>query len=323
MPAPKLFARKRTAATVLAAVAIIGLGGVLAGCGSDDDKSSSNSQSNGDANSATNPAAAGLPVPNVVYQDAAVAMDTLQKKGFTNVKLEAADGGAVATPSEWTVDSQSVLPGTNSAADGQIVLTCVKKKLAPENSGTGGSQGPPVVVSGVWNSKPVGPPETTQRQGSGHADLRARRVRQTGDPPVRVAPARRGEVAGECGDRVQDGHADEGLGFVGPAFAECRARVVGVGGGVGQQEHGDAPHERELVGGEGEHGGQGRAPGAFPVRFQVLRVGAGVAADARDGHAQDPFPEFAVGVYGLGQLPWQRGQYGGVRDAVVLVEALL
>lgn len=151
MTAPKLRSRKRTAATVLAAVAIIGLGGVLAGCGADDDKAA-NSQSAGDANSATNPAAAGLPVPNVVYQDAAVALDTFKKVGFTNVKVEASDKTTpVDNPAEWVVDSQSVLPGTNATGETEIVLTCVKKKLgayARENTGTGGSHGPPVVVSG-------------------------------------------------------------------------------------------------------------------------------------------------------------------------------
>jgi hypothetical protein len=67
-----------------------------------------------------------IAMPDVVGDNAAVAMDTLKKLGFTNIELGTVDGRPVVVlPQNWTVKEQSAEPGELLAPDAKIVLGCV------------------------------------------------------------------------------------------------------------------------------------------------------------------------------------------------------
>ena len=73
------------------------------------------------------PTPALITVPDVVGQNAAVAVDMLKKVGFTNIDLGTVDGRPfVALPQNWTVKTQSAKPGQALRADAKIVLGCTK-----------------------------------------------------------------------------------------------------------------------------------------------------------------------------------------------------
>lgn len=68
-----------------------------------------------------------LIMPDVVGQNAAVALDALHKKGFTDIDLGTVDGHRIVVlPQNWTVQAQSAGPGTRIAADTKIVLGCAR-----------------------------------------------------------------------------------------------------------------------------------------------------------------------------------------------------
>jgi beta-lactam-binding protein with PASTA domain len=68
-----------------------------------------------------------ITVPNVVGENAAVAVDQLKKLGFTNIDLGTVDGHRlVVLPQNWTVKAQSAKAGENLAADAKIVLGCTR-----------------------------------------------------------------------------------------------------------------------------------------------------------------------------------------------------
>jgi PASTA domain-containing protein len=68
-----------------------------------------------------------IAMPDVVGVNAAVAVDTLKKLGFTNIDLGTVDGRpAVVLPQNWTVKEQSAKPGELLAADAKIVLGCTR-----------------------------------------------------------------------------------------------------------------------------------------------------------------------------------------------------
>jgi hypothetical protein len=68
-----------------------------------------------------------IAVPDVVGQNAAVALDRLHKLGFKNVDLGTVDGHEfVLLPQNWTVKTQSARPGDKIAADAKLVLGCAR-----------------------------------------------------------------------------------------------------------------------------------------------------------------------------------------------------
>jgi hypothetical protein len=68
-----------------------------------------------------------LTMPDVVGQNAAVALDVLDKTGFENIDLGTTDGRrAVILPQNWTVEAQSAKPGEELAPDAKIVLGCAR-----------------------------------------------------------------------------------------------------------------------------------------------------------------------------------------------------
>ncbi len=73
-------------------------------------------------------APAGLVMPNVVGQNAAVAADQLRKAGFTDIQYGSQDENntVVLLPANWTVAKQSAKAGSRVPADTLIVLTCTK-----------------------------------------------------------------------------------------------------------------------------------------------------------------------------------------------------
>jgi beta-lactam-binding protein with PASTA domain len=79
----------------------------------------------GVAPSSTAPAL--VTVPDVVGLNAAVAVDTLKRVGFSNVDLGTVDGHKfVALPQNWTVKTQSARPGDRLPRDAKIVLGCAR-----------------------------------------------------------------------------------------------------------------------------------------------------------------------------------------------------
>ncbi|MEV4509582.1 PASTA domain-containing protein [Dactylosporangium sp. NPDC049525] len=87
------------------------------------------------ANAGGNPAPASpspsvLAMPDVVGKNAAVAMDELERLGFTKIQYGSQDleDTVVIIAANWTVTKQSTPPGTQAPADALIVLTCTKKK---------------------------------------------------------------------------------------------------------------------------------------------------------------------------------------------------
>jgi beta-lactam-binding protein with PASTA domain len=70
-----------------------------------------------------------LTMPDVVGQNASVALDRLTKLGFTNVELGTVDGRLmVILPQNWTVKTQSAKPGTRLAPGDKIVLGCARNR---------------------------------------------------------------------------------------------------------------------------------------------------------------------------------------------------
>jgi PASTA domain len=68
-----------------------------------------------------------LTMPNVVGQNASIALDQLKKLGFTKVELGTVDGHRfVALPQNWTVRTQSTAPGQTVPSNTKIVLGCAK-----------------------------------------------------------------------------------------------------------------------------------------------------------------------------------------------------
>jgi hypothetical protein len=68
-----------------------------------------------------------LAMPDVVGQNADVALDMLHKRGFTNIDLGTVDGHRmVVLPQNWTVKTQSANAGTRLATDAKIVLGCAR-----------------------------------------------------------------------------------------------------------------------------------------------------------------------------------------------------
>jgi hypothetical protein len=66
-------------------------------------------------------------MPDVVGENAAVALDRLDKAGFCNVDLGTVDGRRVVVlPQNWTVKTQSATPGSQLAPDAKIVLGCAR-----------------------------------------------------------------------------------------------------------------------------------------------------------------------------------------------------
>jgi hypothetical protein len=66
-----------------------------------------------------------ITVPDVVGQNAAVALDSMKKLGFTNIDLGTVDGHSIVVlPQNWVVDAQSAKAGVKLAADAKIVLGC-------------------------------------------------------------------------------------------------------------------------------------------------------------------------------------------------------
>ena len=66
-------------------------------------------------------------MPDVVGQNASVALDKLNKLGFTNVDLGTVDGRPVVVIAQnWTVKTQSAKAGDQLAPDDKIVLGCVR-----------------------------------------------------------------------------------------------------------------------------------------------------------------------------------------------------
>lgn len=66
-------------------------------------------------------------MPDVIGQNADVALDMLHKLGFTNVDLGTVDGRRVVVlPQNWTVKTQSAKAGTRLAMDAKIVLGCAR-----------------------------------------------------------------------------------------------------------------------------------------------------------------------------------------------------
>ena len=66
-----------------------------------------------------------ITMPDVVGQNAAVALDTLTKLGFTNVDLGTVDRHAIVVmPQNWVVAAQSAKAGEQLLPDAKIVLGC-------------------------------------------------------------------------------------------------------------------------------------------------------------------------------------------------------
>jgi hypothetical protein len=68
-------------------------------------------------------------VPDLRGENAAVAQDTLEQLGFTNITFGSADKDDtwVVLPQNWTVKKQSAAPGKKLALDTLLVLTCTKQ----------------------------------------------------------------------------------------------------------------------------------------------------------------------------------------------------
>ncbi|HET8658649.1 MAG TPA: PASTA domain-containing protein [Micromonosporaceae bacterium] len=68
-----------------------------------------------------------ITMPDVVGQNAAVAVDKLTKLGFTDIDLGTVDGRSVVVlPQNWVVKDQSAKPGERLPADAKIVLGCAR-----------------------------------------------------------------------------------------------------------------------------------------------------------------------------------------------------
>ena len=68
-----------------------------------------------------------LTMPDVVGQNADVALDKLHKQGFSNVDLGTVDGHRIVVlPQNWTVKTQSAEAGSRLEASAKIVLGCAR-----------------------------------------------------------------------------------------------------------------------------------------------------------------------------------------------------
>jgi hypothetical protein len=73
------------------------------------------------------PAPTVIVMPDVVGQNAAVALDKLHKLGLKNIDLGTVDGHEfVVLPQNWTVKTQSSPPGDKLAPDAKVVLGCAR-----------------------------------------------------------------------------------------------------------------------------------------------------------------------------------------------------
>lgn len=103
------------AAVVAAAAAVV----AVTGCGTDPGQPG--------APPAPSTAPALIAMPDVVGQNAAVAVDKLTKLGFTDIDLGTVDGHSVVVlPQNWIVKDQSAKPGERLPADAKIVLGCAR-----------------------------------------------------------------------------------------------------------------------------------------------------------------------------------------------------
>lgn len=79
------------------------------------------------ATAVASPAPSMITMPDVVGQNADVALDKLKKLGFTNVDLGTVDGHEVVIlPQNWVVRTQTAPPGSRMGADDKIVLGCAR-----------------------------------------------------------------------------------------------------------------------------------------------------------------------------------------------------
>ncbi|RZU53216.1 PASTA domain-containing protein [Krasilnikovia cinnamomea] len=68
-----------------------------------------------------------LTMPDVVGENAAVAVDELQTLGFKSIDLGTVDGRwMVILPQNWRVQTQSAKAGTRLASESKIVLGCAR-----------------------------------------------------------------------------------------------------------------------------------------------------------------------------------------------------
>ncbi|WP_433612550.1 PASTA domain-containing protein [Dactylosporangium sp. CA-139114] len=81
------------------------------------------------ASASPSPSPKVVAMPNVVGKNAAVAMDELERLGFTKIQLGSQDreDTVVILAANWTVTKQSTAAGTEVPTDVLIVLTCTKK----------------------------------------------------------------------------------------------------------------------------------------------------------------------------------------------------
>ena len=76
---------------------------------------------------ATTTPAALITMPDVVGENAAVAVDEMEALGFTDIDLGTTDGHRmIILPQNWTVTTQSAKPGERLRADTKIVLGCAR-----------------------------------------------------------------------------------------------------------------------------------------------------------------------------------------------------
>lgn len=76
---------------------------------------------------ATSSAPTLITMPDVVGENAAVAVDKLEKLGFTDIDLGTVDGRSVVVlPQNWIVKAQSAKPGERLPANAKIVLGCAR-----------------------------------------------------------------------------------------------------------------------------------------------------------------------------------------------------
>ena len=82
------------------------------------------------ASPSPSPSPVPVKMPNVTGQNAAIAQDTLQRAGFTNITLGSADPDdtLVILPENWKVVEQSTEAGQTVLSDTKIVLSCSKKR---------------------------------------------------------------------------------------------------------------------------------------------------------------------------------------------------
>ena len=110
-----------------------------------------------------------ITMPDVVGENAAVAVDKLTKLGFTNIDLGTVDGRPIVVlPQNWTVKDQSAKPGERLTADAKIVLGCAKIGDRWPVPAAASSFRPPQATSSTslwatsYQNGPPPPPPTTE-----------------------------------------------------------------------------------------------------------------------------------------------------------------